>query len=242
MKVTFLGTRGNIKPVSPAHARHTATLVEYLGERVLIDCGADWRGEFQRHAPKAIALTHCHPDHVDGLKDGADCPVYASRETWEAIERYPIEDRRTVEPGREHEIRGMTFVYVPVRHSTNCPAGGYRITAGRVRIFYVPDVAELPEPERALHRCDPYIGDGATITRSMVRQPEGTTEPIGHASIRTQLEWCARAGVSRAIFTHCGSAVVRPGDEEAMARIGPLAREHGLDVQFATDGMELVLR
>jgi hypothetical protein len=32
---------------------------------------------------------------------------------------------------------------------------------------------------------------------------------IGHASVSTQLDWCRAGDVGRAIFTHCGSGVVR---------------------------------
>jgi glyoxylase-like metal-dependent hydrolase (beta-lactamase superfamily II) len=48
-----------------------------------------------------------------------------------------------------------------------------------------------------------YVGDGASITRSILRRRDDV--PIGHASIREQLDWCAAEGVSRAIFSHSGS-------------------------------------
>jgi len=35
-------------------------------------------------------------------------------------------------------------------------------------------------------------------------------------SIREQLDWCAAESVTRAVFTHCGSQMIR--DEEALER------------------------
>jgi phosphoribosyl 1,2-cyclic phosphodiesterase len=240
MKLTFLGTRGYIDPVSDEHRRHTATMVAYRGRRVMLDCGQDWRGRFQEHNPQAIAVTHCHPDHAWGLKDGAPCPVYASKEAWEEMARYPIADKRIVRPREPVAIRGMRFEYFPVDHSTRCPAGGYRITAGQVAIFYVPDVVYIHDRAEALGGCKAYVGDGATITRSMVRKPSG--ELIGHTPVRTQLTWCEKEGVPLMVITHCGSAIVKPGDGKAMETIRPLAEERGVQARIAKDGMELVLR
>ena len=79
------------------------------------------------------------------------------------------------------------------------PVGGYRITAGRVII--IPDRAE------ALQGAKVYVGDGATITRSMVRTVDENL--IGHTPIRTQLTWCQKESVPRAIFILCGSRIVK---------------------------------
>jgi predicted protein tyrosine phosphatase len=41
----------------------------------------------------------------------------------------------------------------------------------------------------------------------MVRTKAG--QLIGHAPVTAQLDWCKSAGVARAMFTHCGSGIVR---------------------------------
>jgi phosphoribosyl 1,2-cyclic phosphodiesterase len=77
------------------------------------------------------------------------------------------------------------------------------------------------------------------VSRSIVRRRDGRA--IGHASIRAQLEWCASAGVSRAVFTHCGSEIVK-GDARTMAaRVGALGLEHGIEARIAHDGLVLIL-
>lgn len=240
MKLTFLGTRGYIEESSERHRRHTATMVEYEGKRVMIDCGEDWLGRIGEVRPQAILVTHAHPDHADGLRAGAPCPVYASVEAWETMEDFPIDSRATVEPGAPVEVRGMTFTFFPVEHSTRRPAGGYRVSAGRVDVFYVPDVVYIRDREAALSGCKVYVGDGATVSRSMVRKPEDHL--IGHTPIRTQLTWCQKEGVPLAVFTHLGSEIVVGGDDEAMRTLRPLAAERGVEARLAFDGMELVLR
>ena len=75
------------------------------------------------------------------------------------------------------------------------------------------------------------------MRRSMVRMKAGTL--IGHAPITAQLDWCAKAHVRRAIFTHCGSPIVR-GDPRALsATIQELGRERGIDTCLASDGDRL---
>lgn len=99
MKLTFLGTRGYIEARTARHRRHAALLVSYRGARVMVDCGEDWLGRIAALRPDAIVVTHAHPDHAGGLVAGTPCPVYASAETWRAIERYPINQRRVLRPG-----------------------------------------------------------------------------------------------------------------------------------------------
>ena len=240
MKLGFLGTRGEIEARAARHRRHSSLLVAYRGGRVIVDWGDDWRGEGGRLRSAAIVLTHAHPDHAGGLRDGAPCPVYATAVALEALRRYPIERRRVVKPHRPFRLRGIRFEPFPVEHSVRAPAVGYRIEAGRKTIFYAPDLVEIVDEREALAGLDLYVGDGAAVTRSIVRRREGKL--IGHASIRAQLDWCGAAEVPRAVFTHCGSEVVK-GDARAVAgRVRALGRERGVRAEIAHDGLEITLR
>jgi ribonuclease BN (tRNA processing enzyme) len=244
VKLVFLGTRGYIGPRSRRHRWHTATLVCYRGRRVLVDCGESWRGRLGEIRPHAVVITHAHPDHAFGLDAGAPCPVFATAETWERIEGFPLrrEQRRLLAPRCARRIEGMRFEAFPVLHSVRAPAVGYRIRAGRVGIFYVPDVVSIPAREAALRGVRAYVGDGASVVRNMVRRHRASGELFGHATIRAQLGWCAEAGIPRMIVTHCGSDIVG-GDERVVgARIRALAAERGVAVEVAHDGMQRVLR
>jgi phosphoribosyl 1,2-cyclic phosphodiesterase len=223
---------------------HTATLVVYRRRRLLIDCGESWLGRVAAIRPHAILVTHAHPDHAFGLREGAPCPVYATAASWETIKGFPIppDRRRRVHPRRPFEPAGIRVEAFPVVHSVRAPAVGYRVTAGRVSIFYVPDVVDIPTRAEALAGIRAYVGDGATLARSMVRRDGATGTPIGHTPVRTQLAWCAEQGVPLMVVTHCGSGIVAGDGRRVAARLRTWARAAGVQARIARDGMELVLR
>jgi phosphoribosyl 1,2-cyclic phosphodiesterase len=237
MQITFLGTRGEIDLRSRAHRLHSALLVRSDSTRVMVDCGEDWERRLARVAPDAIVLTHAHPDHAAGLRRGAPCPVYASRETLRSVAHYRLSETHPLAPRSRTRICGISFEAYPVVHSLRAPAYGFRITAGRTSIFYVPDVAEIPERREALHGIALYVGDGASVRRGILRRRSGTL--IGHASIETQLAWCRAEGVRRAIFTHCGSAIVRANASELDDALHRLAQVYGVCAGFARDGLTM---
>jgi hypothetical protein len=92
---------------------------------------------------------------------------------------------------------------------------------------------------RLIRGVDLYIGDGASITRSLLRRANGAL--IGHASIQVQLGWCEEVGVSRAIFTHCGTQIVRGRSRAVNAAVRQLGCGHGIDARIACDGDRLSL-
>ncbi|MGD1995251.1 MAG: hypothetical protein PVH62_00610 [Anaerolineae bacterium] len=98
----------------------------------------------------------------------------------------------------------------------------------------------IHDREEALFGARLYVGDGATIARSMVRKiGDGL---IGHTPVRTQLTWCRKTGVPRAIFTHLGAEIVEGGERIIEAKVQSLARERGVEAEIAYDGMDVVLR
>ena len=239
MILTFLGTRGEIDARTRRHRMHTSLLVSYRRANVMIDSGLDWLGNLKRVDPSAIVLTHAHPDHAWGLKQGAPCPVYATEKTWQELQRYPIKDRHVVKERTPTKICGITFEAFPVEHSILSPAVGYRVSAGRACIFYAPDLIFIQERNAALAGVQLYIGDGAAVTRSFIRRRGKAL--IGHSPVRTQLTLCQKEGVPRAIITHCGSEIVTGNERDTAAKVGAMATERGVEVQIAYDGMKLKL-
>ncbi len=240
MELVFLGTRGYIEARTGAHFNHASTMISHRDRSIRIDCGEDWRGRCDATTQEAYLVTHCHPDHAAGLRDGCACPVYAAPEAWNEMARWPIEDRHVIEHRRPLRIAGMEVECFPVQHSTNCPAVGYRISAGEAVLFYAPDLVYIEDREAALDGCAVYIGDGATIDRSFVRKQKDTGTLIGHTPVRTQLTWCQKLGVPQMIVTHCGSQIVT-GGKTAVELIDHYASERGVAAMVATDGMLLAL-
>ena len=218
---------------------HTSLMVSYRDADVMIDCGLDWLGKFERLHPKAIVLTHAHPDHAWGLRNGAPCPVYAPEKTWHELRHYPVKDRVVIKERTPTKIYGITFEAFPVEHSILSPAVGYRVSAGRACIFYAPDLIFIHERSAALNSVQIYIGDGATVTRSFIRRRDQAL--IGHSPVRTQLTWCEKEGVPQAIVTHCGSEIVTGDEGKLSAKLRVMAAERGVDVRIAYDGMKLKL-
>ena len=239
MKLAFLGTRGEIEARARRHRMHTSLLVSYRSANVMIDCGLDWLGKLKRVSPTAIVLTHAHPDHAWGLRDGAPCPVHAPQKTWQTLTRCRIEDRHLIKERTPTEICGITFEAFPVEHSILAPAVGYRVSAGRACIFYVPDLVFIHDRATAFKNVQIYVGDGATVTRSFIRKRGRTL--IGHSPVRTQLTWCEKEGVPQAIITHCGSEIVTGDERKLSAKLRSMAAERGVDVRIAYDGMKLEL-
>ena len=184
-------------------------------------------------------LTQAHVDHAGGLARGADCPVHAAGETWSLIDRFPLADQHEVHPRQPFRIAAICFEAFSVEHSLRAPAVGYRIACAGVNVFYVPDLAVIRERSEALRGASLYIGDGATVMRSLVRQRY--SRAVGHVPIFKQLRWCREEGVKRAIFTHCGSEIVRGDARVISTQIRRLGLEEGVEASVADDGLTLAL-
>jgi phosphoribosyl 1,2-cyclic phosphodiesterase len=200
---------------------HSSLLVSYYDQRIMIDCGLDWLEEVEEIDPDIIFITHAHPDHAFGLQEGSPCPVCATEESWEKLADCEIETQHTVAPREMVQVGDISFEAFPVDHSTIAPAVGYRIAEGRRAIFYVPDVGWIHDREQALSGLDLYIGDGASIEQSLVRKMEETL--VGHTPIRTQLTWCQKEGVPKALFTHCGTEIVESDFRKVNPKLEALA-------------------
>jgi glyoxylase-like metal-dependent hydrolase (beta-lactamase superfamily II) len=116
MRVTILGTRGNIRPSAPKHARHSGILVD---RRLLLDLG---EAAYLDLEPQHIFITHLHPDHAVFME--ADVTPNAEVYVPEPTKRLP--GARVISgPVR---IRSYRIIPVPTVHSHRLRSLGYGVT------------------------------------------------------------------------------------------------------------------
>ncbi len=242
MKLTFLGTRGGIIARSKLHNKHSTLIIGSQGHHIMIDCGTDWLKWIpliqKKYKPEALLLTHAHPDHAAGLKRGSFCLTFASHQTIQDLASYPIKQFIHVSYGCSYKIaKVLTCTPYFVEHSINAPAVGWKISDGTTTIFYVPDVAKIKDLS-ILNDVDYYIGDGAIIERSMlVRKKDHHI--TGHASIKEQINWCAKADVKNIIITHCGTEIVAADKAQIIKQLRQLAKPYNIRIRLAYDGLTI---
>jgi ribonuclease BN (tRNA processing enzyme) len=240
MRLHFYGTKGYVDESSEAHAGHSAFTVEAGGYRLLCDFGQNRRGLLATIRPDAIFVSHAHPDHAWGLEEGTVAPVHASAITHELTAKFPIEKRIVLEPGRTVQTGPFRLTAATVVHSVRCPGIGVRLEVEGRTLVYSGDLVSFEDPDAALEGAQVYVGDGSTLTGSLVRRhPSGTL--LGHTTIRAQLGWLAKRGILRAVFSHFGSEAITMGEkalEEALAKLAS-ERLPGGEVTAARDGRTL---
>ena len=240
MHLQFFGTKGYVDESSRTHAGHSAFVVEEKGFRLLCDFGENRKGTLAKIRPDAIFVSHAHPDHGWGLWEGTDIPVYASAVTHELLRELPLLNRIVLEPRKTVSIGPFRLAAQPAIHSVRCPCIGARISANTFTLVYSGDIVAFEDPDTALAGADLYVGDGSTLTGSLVRRHQSGVL-IGHTTVRAQLGWLARHGILRAVFSHFGKGPIEMGDEalaEALVKLAA-ANPPGCAVTMAYDGLEL---
>ena len=245
MLLRFFGTKGYVEAKSRTHSGHSAFTVEAAGYRLLCDFGENRRGRLSSIAPDGIFVSHGHPDHAWGLAEGTHAPVYASAETHRLLAEYPLPERVVLEPRGPVTAGPFRLTAFPVVHSVRCPCVAARIETPDGVVVYSGDVVSFQsagEADQALADARVYVGDGSTLTGSLVRRhPSGVL--IGHTTVRAQLGWLAKAAIPRAIFSHFGEEPIGMGDRALAAALKELAAARAPDcrVEAARDGKEFRL-
>ena len=194
MRVEILGTRGNVQPCAPQHARHAGVLVDAT---ILLDFGEQ---SYLRRRPRAIFITHLHSDHAAFLTTRA-----VPRAALYLPEASAIVPAANV-ISRPVQLGAHRIVPVPTEHATNARSLGYIVERGRRRVFYSSDMISIHRRYYArLGRLDLVITDGSFMRRGgLVRQDRATGRRFGHAGIPDLVAFFRRF-TRRIVITHFGS-------------------------------------
>ena len=228
MRLTFLGTGTSFgvpqigcdcpvcRSSDPRDKRtRSGAVVQDGGSTVLIDTPPELRlqlvaGGFSNI--DAVAYTHEHADHVNGIDDlrlfsvrrRRPIPVYGPRETLDRLRRafdYIFDDSvlpyegtskptleiHEVEPGRAVSMAGVEALPLSFRHG-HLRVFGYRFG----KLAYLTDVKAIPDAER-----DQLRGLEVLVVNALWWRPHPT-----HLSIGEAVEAARALGARRTYLTH----------------------------------------
>ncbi len=227
---------GHCDPKEPRNRRRRpALLIEADAARLLVDPGPDLRAqllELEDPCPDAVFVTHSHADHCHGIDElravarrkQAAIPIHAAPEHMSVLQsRFPYMFRETgqglyppfLEPRPAKDVFCIGDQTVRIWPQDHVVATSYGLRIGR--FAYVTDAWQLDE-----EAFDALAGITHWIVAAVQREPHPT-----HAHLDRALDWIARVGPDRAIFTHMNERL----DYHA------LRRELPAGVEPAYDGM-----
>lgn len=222
MKITILGSGTSTgvpevgctcKVCTSADVRdnrlRASALFETETERILVDCGPDFRAQMLKCEFKKIdgvLITHEHYDHVGGLDDlrpfcrFGEVPLYVEEYTAERLIRrmpycfdehkypgVPQVSLKIIEPDQPFYINQAKILPLRVMHGP-LPILGYRIN----EVAYITDMKTMPEEE-----LDSLRGVDTLIVNALRIEPHWT-----HQNLDEALAFAAGIGAKETYFIH----------------------------------------
>jgi len=231
MRVRILGTRGEIEETARYHSRHSGVLVDGA---LLLDLGEP---EFLVPAPKAVLITHLHPDHAYFVRSGAsrppaDIPLYAPE---------PHPKAALTVLGEAGTIAGYDVRPVPTHHSLKVRSQAYLVGDGAARILYTGDLIWInKEHHPLLEGLDLVVTEASHFRQGgLVKRDKLTGTIYGHAGV-PDLVRLFRDFCRRIVLVHFGAWFYRDIGR-ARSAIRALGRENGVRLEAGYDGREIVV-
>lgn len=234
MKITILGTRGEIKESLSKHEKHSGILID---DQLLLDFGEK---EFLETKPKWILLTHLHPDHAYFVRwkheemPPTQTPIYAP----EAPE-HPLIHEAVQILEKPIQLKSYTITPIPTHHSKRVKSQAYWIQKGNHSLLYTGDLVWIDKKHlENLRDLDLIITDGSFLRKGgMVRKDKETQALYGHNGIPNLID-LFKQHTSTLLFVHFGSWFYKDplGAQQKMEELG---KEKNLKIILGYDGAQL---
>lgn len=235
MHIKILGTKGEIKATLPYHAKHSGILVDHT---LLLDLGEK---SYLTYQPKAILLTHFHPDHAYFVRWGKEenpptsAPIYAPEKAGAKI----LSKIHLIE--KAMDIEGYHVIPIPTHHSKNVRSQAYVISKGGKSFLYTGDLVWIDKQYHSqFDKMNLIITDGSFIRKGgMVRKDKESGILYGHNGIPNLID-LFKDYTKKMVFVHFGSWFY---DDTKMShrKIDELAKEKQMELIVGFDGQEIEL-
>ncbi len=149
-------------------SRGNATLVQWRGESLLVDCGFTVK-ETQRRLARlgidveqlaGILVTHEHSDHIKGVAPLArkyHLPVFMTPGSFHSRELGPLPQLHLIEGYRAFDVAGIRVTPVAVPHDAREPTQ-FVFEAGQRRLGVLTDLGGItPHVENCYAKCDALV-------------------------------------------------------------------------------------
>ena len=231
MRIRILGTRGEIEETARYHARHSGILID---GGLMVDLGEP---EFLACGPKAVVITHLHPDHAYFVRAGAarppaGLPVFAPE---------PYRDYGLTVLDEARTIAGYEVRPVPTHHSLKVRSQAYLVADGSVKVLYTGDMIWInKEHHHLLEGLDLVVTEASYFREGgLVKRDKATGTIYGHAGlpdlVRLFKDYCRRI-----VLVHFGAWFYKD-IRRARNAIRDLGRANGVALEAGHDGREIVI-
>ncbi|HSD58047.1 MAG TPA: MBL fold metallo-hydrolase [Methanotrichaceae archaeon] len=228
MNLKILGTRGEVKESAPGYSKHSGVLID---GQILLDLGEK---EYLNYRPKAVFITHLHPDHAFFIRGPAliDIPVYAP----EVHKNAKIEV-----PSGPVTIGAYRVTPFPTIHSKKFRSQGYVVEKEDRKLVYTGDLIRINKKHHhLLENANLVITDGSHLRKGgRVFRDKETGQIYGHTGIPDLINFF-KAFTANILFLHFGSWFYEDVSV-SVKRIKELGKERSVRVVAAYDGLELNL-
>jgi ribonuclease BN (tRNA processing enzyme) len=233
MKIKILGTRGEIEPSAPYHSKQSGVLVD---NEILLDIGEEI---FLRQHPKAILLTHLHPDHAffvrhPNKKIQAFVPPLYGPEAY----RKNAVVKKLISPKL---IEKHTIIPIPTHHSAKVASQAYLIKKGKEKILYTGDMIWInKEYHSQFANLDLIITEASFFRKGgRVNRNRITGKIYGHTGIPNLLALFSKF-TKTILFVHFGGWFYEDINT-AKKKLINLGKQYQVNVLVGYDGMEIDL-